>query len=354
MNIIQLVPHLPPIASGIGDYSLTIAQKLLSEHDIFTYFITYELWFAKYVKEHPYLEQFPVKRIKEKRTEHFLTLLPDDFEAIVLHYNFVEQQETAFWLLHNLRVARKQHPFKLTVMFHELTTQFKRKGLYLPAPKHIVSCLSTAGMANHILTNNFVAQNYLSKWLNRSVICIPNFSTIGEPAQVPPLSERNRTMIVFGSKSRRTVYQKFYPQLLECCHALGIEKICDIGPPCGVALADFQEIPLVEMGVQPPEVIGELMLSSLAGFVDYSHAAGKIGKSTIFAAYCSHGLLPISSDDIQSEGDGLKVNTNYLIPSKQLTQLTSDQLQEIANNSHQWYIQHDLGKLVQTFASCLL
>lgn len=353
MKILQLVPHLPPLATGIGDYSVAIAQKLLSDYDIFTHFLTYELWFAKYVKDHPFIDQFPVKRLKEKSTEHFLSLITDKFDAVVLHYNFVERQETAFWLLNNLQAARKKHPFKIVVMFHELTTKFKRKGLDLPAPKHILSCLRTAMMADQILTNHFLAQKYLSQWLNRPISCIQNFSNIGEPSNIPPLGERERTMIVFGSQSRRSVYEKYYTQLLDCCQSLKIEKIYDIGPSCNLSLADYQKIPLVEMGTQPSEVVSELFLNSLAGFVDYSHATGKLGKSSIFASYCSHGLLAINSVDNRSEGDGLKVNNNYLIPSQELKNLSDEELQKIATNGHSWYSQHTLEQVVKVFASSL-
>ncbi|MCP2731578.1 hypothetical protein [Limnofasciculus baicalensis] len=353
MNIIQLVPHLPPLATGIGDYSVEIARKLLENQNIFTHFITYELWFSEYVKEHPYIDQFPVKRLKEHGSDHFLSLLPDKFEGVILHYNFVERQETALWLLHNLRIARKKHNFKLVVMFHELTTSFKRKGLNLPAPKHIFSCLSTGMMADSIVTNNSISQTYLSKWLRRKVFCLPNFSNIGEPSHIPSLSERNRTIIVFGSKSRRSVYQKFSQELSECCKILEIEKIYDIGPSCGVSFSDLPEMPIVEMGIQQQEVISELMLTSFAGFVDYSHSLGKLGKSTIFAAYCSHGLLPINSVDNCSQFDGLEVNKNYVLPSKQLQSLNFQQLDEIANNAHKWYGKHSLDKVVEIFASCL-
>lgn len=341
------------LATGIGDYSVQIAEKLLTNHDIFTHFLTYELWFAKYVKSMPYINQFPVKRLTEKSGEHFFSLLPDDFESVIFHYNFVEPQETAFWLLDNLRMAQKKRSFKLVVMFHELTTKFKRKGIYLPAPKHILSCLSTGRMADSLITNNSLSKKYLSKWLNRQVFCLPNFSTIGEPEHILPLSERNRTMIVFGSKSRSSVYQKFYLALVESCKSLKIEKIYDIGPSCGLSLANFQEIPLVEMGVQPPEVIEELMLSSIAGFLDYSKSLARMGKSTIFAAFCSHGLLPISTIDNQSQADGLKVNQQYVVPSQQLKYFNEQQLQDIANNANKWYKQHSLDKITQTFAGLL-
>lgn len=353
INIIQLVPHLPPLSTGIGDYSVQIAQKLLANNDIFTHFITYELWFAKYVKENLFIDKFPVKRLQEKSQEHFLSLLPNKFESVILHYNFIEQQETAFWLLQNLQAARKKHDFNLIVMFHELTISFKRKGLNLPAPQHIISSLSTGILSNHIITNNSSFQSYLSRWLRRKVLYVPNFSTIGEPSYIPALSERRRTMIVFGSKSRRSVYEKFSQELLTCCQILAIETVYDIGPSCGISFDDCSEISIIEMGVQPQEKISELMLTAVAGFIDYSNSLGKLGKSTIFAAYCSHGLLPISSVDNRSQANGLEVNKHYVIPNQQLQSFNWQQLQEITDNAHEWYSDHTLDKVAQIFASCV-
>ena len=39
MEILQIVPRLPPTISGVGDYSFLLAQELRRAHDIETRFI---------------------------------------------------------------------------------------------------------------------------------------------------------------------------------------------------------------------------------------------------------------------------------------------------------------------------
>ncbi len=362
VQIIQLVPQLPPHPDGIGDYSLRLAEELMKEDEIFTRFIAYG-----YAKEIPQIEPiingFSTIRLPARTPESFLSCLPENIQAIIFHYGFKGQNirsPTALWLLKALRLTARLRRLKLVVMFHELTLTLKLKGItfFHPPffhPFHFFAARGIARTADAVLTDSARFQAILSKWLKRPVTCIPDFSTIGEPEQVPPLVERDRRMIVFGKPySRERVYKKFLKELLSSCQILRIEEIYDIGESLKLNLPEFSGVHVVEMGEQPPEVISQLMLSSLAGFFDYSLWPGDLGKSTVFAAFCAHGLIPVSSQYNPSEATGLEINKHYVVPDEQLKNMNLRQLQSIADNARQWYGTHTLTKNAKVFASCFL
>jgi len=72
-----------------------------------------------------------------------------------------------------------------------------------------------------------------------------------------------------------------------------------------------------------------------------------LGKSTIFAAYCAHGLLPVSAKGSKLPVDGIESGKHYWIPDS-LNNL--DEVQAIAQNAHQWYQPHSLSLQAKTFA----
>ena len=66
-----------------------------------------------------------------------------------------------------------------------------------------------------------------------------------------------------------------------------------MGPPLEENGAAVDGVPVRRLGVLPAAEVGELLGSSLAGFVAYP--AYFLPKSTIFAAYCAHGMLPVQA-----------------------------------------------------------
>jgi hypothetical protein len=177
---------------------------------------------------------------------------------------------------------------------------------------------------------------------------------MGEPQSILPLKERPPYLIVFGSKhSRPLVYTKFSKNLLKACRALGIERIYDVGDPCDLSATEgqFKGIEIIPMGFQPNQVVSELMLTSRGGFLDYSRFPKDLGKSTIFAAYAAHGLVTVLTDYNPSEADGVENNKHYLVADENLSSLDLSQLQQIADNAHTWYQDHNLAKVANFYGS---
>ena len=78
-----------------------------------------------------------------------------------------------------------------------------------------------------------------------------------------------------------------------------------------------------------PAVFGE----SLAGF--FTYPAPYLGKSGIFAAYCAHGLVPVTTaDNRRPNADGLQAGIHYLVGTE------GNPPEAVARAAHAWYRQH--------------
>ncbi|MGJ3253844.1 MAG: hypothetical protein ACFE0J_22330 [Elainellaceae cyanobacterium] len=353
MDIIQIVPRMPPLVDGIGDYSLKLADQLLEHHGIVTNFLVCQ----QRKRLNPVIGGFPAVGLPNQEIETFLELMPKGVTRVILHYTnypyVLGKHDAPFWLLNALEAACQQHNLKLIVMFHELP--LLKKTRYIRPIQGFVA-LRIAKLADHVLTNCANFNAILSKWVQQPVATVPVFSNVCEPPSFPPLAERPRRMIVFGGPSRARIYRDSADALTHACQALGIEEICDIGPSLKLDqlnVSDLVDVPIMEMGIRPLDEISELMLMAIAGFFDYSRFPGYLAKSGVFAAYCAHGLVPISATYNPSEADGVCADQHYLIANQRLEELKLQTLQTIADTAHQWYAAHSQQKSADIFADHL-
>lgn len=352
MNIIQITPRLPPAIDGLGDYALKLADGLL-KYGIVTQFLTC----PQGGKSVSVINDFPVVELPTQSTTAFLDSLPKNIDKIILHYSeypYEQKYGTPFWLLEALEIAKRQQQVQLLVMFHEFPYfTLRRKTFYL-FPFQSLIAWRIAKIADIVFTNNSVSQATLARGLNHFVTSIPVFSNIGEPEHIPLLQLRNRRLLVFGTPGRRArIYQRSTAMLVNTCRLLGIEEICDVGPPLNLNISQIKGVRLVEMGEKTAHEISNLMLDSLAG-ISYSNDNIKLTKSGVFAGYCAHGVVPVITQAKSSQADGLKVGTNFLFAGNQAKSIDIESLQTIADLALMWYKNHSLSKSVELFASQLL
>ncbi len=352
-NIIQITPRLPPAIDGVGDYSLKLADGLLKNYGIVTHFLTCQQGF----KPKAVINGFPVIQLPNQSPTAFLDFIPKNIYKIILHYSdypYEQKYGAPFWLAEALELLRRQHRVQLLVMFHELPYfSWLRKNFYL-FPLQSSAAWQIARKADIVFTNNSVSKTTLARRLNHPVISVPVFSNIGEPDLVPPLKGRTRRILVFGTPGRRArIYQKSTEMLLNTCRLLGIEQICDLGPPLQLNISEIKGVPLVEMGEKSAQEISNLMLNSLAG-IAYSTDNRLLTKSGVFATYCAHGVVPILTQAKSSQADGLEVGTHFVFAGSQAKSIDIESLQTIADQAHRWYKNHNQSKSVELFATQLL
>jgi hypothetical protein len=117
---------------------------------------------------------------------------------------------------------------------------------------------------------------------------------VGEPRAVPPLElRRPRTLVVFGGAgNRRRAYGELAGDIARACSALAIEEIVDLGPPLQGLPAAVAGVPVRALGALGDAAASAVLAGAFAGFIGYP--APFLEKSSVFAAYCAHGAVPIT------------------------------------------------------------
>ena len=179
------------------------------------------------------------------------------------------------------------------------------------------------------------------------------FSSIGEPQSAAPLKERRRRLVVFGTRGRRIeVYKRSAADLGRICDALGIEEIVDIGRSVDFDISTVVKVPVVTCSELPGPEVSEVLLDSVAGIIDYP--ASMLGKSTIFAAYCSHRMIPIVANyGDERPADGLEAGAHYWLSSIPREQVSMAAGQWMADRAFDWYQKHSLSAHARSLAASL-
>lgn len=357
MLVISVVPRLYPTIDGVGDYALHLARQLRKDFAIETHFIVGDPNWNKTTD----IEGFRISQIATRSSKSLFGLLQDLYltpSVVLLHYvgHGYATRGCPFWLVEGLeRWKSYRVDATLATMFHELYPDkgmIWRGNFWLSSlQKKIAS--RVALLSDRCLTNTQISSKtlqQLSLGKHKNVSAIPVFSNIGEPEKTPPLSQRQKRLVVFGQQgSRNGVYQGSRASISWACHILGIEEIWDIGPPIALDLPEIGQIPIIKMGQRSDSEISEIMLSSLGGLFNYYHA-NRLAKSGIFAAYCAHGLLPISDRLYPYAVDGIKFGENYWIPDLQHRMAEPiEELQVIADHAFTWYQKHRLSIQAKIF-----
>lgn len=171
---------------------------------------------------------------------------------------------------------------------------------------------------------------------------LPVFSTIGEAPVYPDACARERRIVNFGSEHLRA---ETYRVAGEALFRWAAETQCgihDIGPPIrDPELAATLKAHGVHLhGRLPAEAIHDLMSRAMFGVVRYPPAF--VAKSSVFAAYCTHGLAPVLLwSDRYDTHDGLQPGTHYLAGLPQAP-VSAERVQAVSRAAFDWYADHSL------------
>jgi hypothetical protein len=208
-------------------------------------------------------------------------------------------------------------------------------------------CLASRASSAELIKN-------LSKGKHRQVLVVPVFSNVGELQLSRPLADRSRKMMVFGTKGRRLrVYQRSREVVEHLCRQLGIDEIFDVGRPIDLNGFDVADVRITALGEVTRETVSNLLADSVVGFLDYPELM--LSKSSIFAAYCAHRVLPVIATYGEARGaEGLEAGEHYWLSHFKVDDLTPATCQRIADNAADWYQAHSLSKQAEVFASYLM
>lgn len=317
MLVIQIVPRLPPPVEGVGSHAQALAGALAA-HGIETRFVT-----GGAVPD------------------------PDEKGPVLLHYaNYGYHRRGCPARLVDGLVRWRQRGAgrRLITLFHEVwaTGPPWRSSFWL-APRQRQLAATLARLSAGMVTSLDLYARMVRPWAGeRPVRVTPVFSTVGEPAAVPPCAGRTPRLVVFGGAGVRSrAWGRELPALAAACRELEIEEVLDVGPPTPVP-DRIGTVPVRALGVLPAEEAGARLLEARAGFLSYPPPF--LPKSTIFAAYCAHGLAPVCAWSRRAPAAG---------PVPPLWRPGTDP-GESAEQARTWYAGHTLARQAEVFREMLL
>lgn len=357
-HVVQVVPDLPPNIGGVGDYALGLARKLRELHGIESVFLVSKEGAGRGSE----LEGFRVIHIEKQENAAFAEILAavagEESAVLVQYVGYgFDKNGAPAWLIDGLNLWRQGAPGRpLVTMFHELYANswpWRRAFWYSRQQKILAQEL--ARMSDTCATSLQVTTDVVSRWRSmqqgaQAVAAAAIPSNVGEPKFVPPLVEREPSMVVFGTfGSRSNAYRLARRELQQSCALLGILEVIDVGPGEIDCIALPASVKFRRAGALAPDLVSALLLRSRAGFLNYP--AEYLAKSGVFAAYCSHGMLPVLAKRGPLGKDGIAAARHYWYPG--LGTVAPEGTQAIATEAHAWYLGHNLEKHALIFARAL-
>ena len=356
MESIHVVPRLAPPVGGVGDYALLLADELRKAHGIKTRFIVANTGWQGPSE----VNGFSVAKVSANDADSLLALLTrdaSDGRPVLLHYvgYGYAKRGCPFWLVQALtKWRRRASSNRLITMFHELyargpvlsssfwNSPFQR---WLATRLATLSDACATNMARHA---QFLARRAPAQ--RGRIAVTPVFSTVGEAPDSPSLSARAPHLAIFGgARWQDDAFTKYRDALRSACELLQIERIITIGAPTAAA-ADF-DLPVEMRGILPAAEVSRCLSRVRVGLLNYF--SGYLGKSTIFAGYCAHGVMPLFCAPNHSEPDGLVGGRHYVVASQITEPLSPEAMQQIADQATEWYSGHSIAKTATRVAGAL-
>jgi hypothetical protein len=362
-NLIAIVPNLPPVIDGVGDYAMNIARQLRQDFDIQTHFIVGSpTWEGS-----SEIEGFTVSKVSSLSSDALIDALSDDRlrqmnnPSVLLQYvgYGYAKRGCPKWLIEGLRRWKSSHTApKIVTMFHEVyygsgfpwNSSFWLSSLQKKIVFQLVEISSQCITSNQYYVD-LIKQISEQKLLN--VVSVPVFSNVGEPTSILSLAERSKRIVVFGHRNARAqVYHECKAALKTICNQLNIEEIYDIGVPTNLNLSTINGIPIVEKGITEAREISKILQDSIAGFLSFP-LPKYLAKSTVFSAYCAHGVIPCMNAFSPIPIDNMESGKHYWSYHQNMSPLTLEAGQEIASQAHSNYQTHNLSTQARIFATHL-
>ncbi|WGV24074.1 glycosyltransferase family 1 protein [Halotia branconii] len=356
--IIQIVPQMSPVTTGVGDYALALAKQLRQEFGITTYFIVGDPNWTGATQ----IEDFPIQKVDKRSAKNLTSILEEIASSatnILLHYvgYGYAPRGCPFWLVDGLQQWQtRKSKATLITMFHELYAAgypiWSSAFWTEPLQKYLVNRL--ARFSDRMITNKPEYAKILHSFSsnkNQQIPIVPVFSNVGEPDKMLPIAKRKPRLVVFGGTGNRLkVYEQSITYLKRVCQQLNIQEIIDIGPPINLSISKINDIPIVILGQQPAEKVSDILQDSLVGFFYYP--LDFLTRSGTFAAYCSHGVIPVGTTYYAwgKEQDGLEENKHYLLADNKIEQLSLSLGEMIAQNAYNWYQTHNLSRQAKIYS----
>jgi hypothetical protein len=310
--LIQVVPRLAPGRDGVGDHALVLAHELQAAFGIGTAFA---------VANSSELYNLPYPAIfcsPSSLLERCLELTQGRSAAMLVHMSgYGYSRDGAPKLLADaLDMVKASGRFRLAIYFHELfATGMPWRSVFWHSHRQRKALNRLAAQCELMVTN--IERH--AEWLERKtqktggvrVERMPVFSTVGEADEPASFEQRDAALVVFGSAGSRELSYRQMEAAGNLVNALRIEEILDVGPECRQP-AQVHGIPVKRVGMLPVEEVPAVF--SRARFGLLPHPWYNLAKSSVFAAYCAYGVVPVVAKPFPHEADGLAEGVQVVTP----------------------------------------
>lgn len=361
MRVLQIVPRLPPLVDGVGDYAVLLAEGLSYEGVVTDFLVGDPHWTGPGPSDSGNCASILSRSSVafELAARRLASLGAEPYGAILLHYvgYGYAKRGTPLWLAKGVSRLRSSRFANLIVIVHEAyATALSplRSSFWLGRAQRLLLKAILRQSALIVTTHRHTHSALLGLGVPRcQLIHVPGIpSNVGEPESQIPHSKRAPRIVVFGGASgRRLTWERHSKHLLAYQKALGVSEVLDVGPPICLERMELPTgLSISCTGVLPSAEVSALLSSSRFGLLSYQ--AGRLAKSGIFASYCSHEMTSLVDSDNQSNLDGLVAGIHYLTPST-FPCSASQPLESVASQALLWYQSHSVAVHVAAVAGAL-
>lgn len=353
--ILQILPRAARGRDGVGDYARRLAAGLELDYGLKTTFVS--------AAEGSHLV-FPGATEPGDAG-------PDQYTVIVLHYvNYgYSRRGVPLWLPPVLRRLKRAGEARQFTVFHELhATGSWRQSAFWLHPLQVRVARTIAVMSDVSLVSSEVSRQQLERFVSGAHIIVhPVFSNLGEPALSPAEiagRDPHRWVICGGTEIIEWSLRSFLPAASCIPERFAPRELFVVG---GSDNAGVRQTLDAEKRIRThyyPQVeariASEILAACAFGWMDYFRRSDVptpiILKSTAFAAYCAHGVIPVlpHSGSVIGLGDDTLPGPFFVAPSAQHLPGESERAAS-AQSIHSWYGRNaSSSHLVATVAAAIL
>ncbi len=359
-RLLQIIPRAPDDCGGVGDYALQLAGRLRESYDIESTFVS-----AAPATSSSTAENFEL--LSPLRT---VSKTIDAPGALLLHYvnygynprGIPSRLPTVLRRLTNAGGAR------LVTIFHELYAagSWRRSAFWLgPLQKQIAR--SIADLSDAAIVSNETQGAQLERLAPGTRVSVqPVMSNFGEPALTrADLAGRDphRWVICGGTELIQRSLHSMLQNIAHIPQPYSPRELAVVGGTDSSEIRSLLDrLPDIKTSYHPRVDRGsaaEVLSNAAFAWLDYFHQPGvataTILKSTVFAAYCAHGVIPVfphAGSPIALGADRLP-GPFFVTESDQSLPSEKERI-DIALSHYDWYRRHASSEhLALTVATAL-